>query len=433
MQFECVYRSMCLLLAAVLLVFFHFPPTEAKQSFRSDLAKPPNPVRHSSPTQTDPIEEHLRAAETSQLANNLETAETEYRTVISLGLQKIAASRDSSRAESHLPAAYLATLKDVLANSYHNLGVIYAQKNQYPEASRLFGQAAKWSVHIKDLDRNWGTASFRANEYKTAIAPLRRHAQAHPEDTSARQMLAVCYFMTDDFSKAAELFRPLLESLPNDPSLFYAAGVSMAKSGDSRTAESLFQRMLAQNPDSAQVHLFLGQARAGKGEDAEALKEFARALELNPNLPEVHYSAGKIYSQQGNLEDAEKEFRAELEVNPNDAPAEYRLGHVLLLEDKGEDAVKVLSEAVRQRPRDVDALYELGRAFLKKGDPLSAAQRLEKAIRIKPEQSYMYYQLSLAYRAQGRLKEANAALQHYQELQQKKLREKQALDAKDPG
>src|SRR5262249_37106342 len=101
MQFGCVYRSMCLLLAAVLLIFFHFPPTDAKQSLRSDLAKPPNPVRHSSPTQdanprTDPIEEHLRAAETSQLANNLETAETEYRTVISLGLQKIAASRDIS-------------------------------------------------------------------------------------------------------------------------------------------------------------------------------------------------------------------------------------------------------------------------------------------------------------------------------------------------
>jgi tetratricopeptide (TPR) repeat protein len=332
-----------------------------------------------------------------------------------------------------VPREYLARLQEALGNAYHNLGVIYAQSSHYLEAAHLFSEAAKWSPNIKALDRNWGTASFRANEYKIAITPLERHARTNPQDTSARQMLALSYFMTDDLPKAAETFRPLLATLPDNPSLLYAAGISMAKSGDSKAATDLFNRMLVQNPSAAEVHLFLGQAHAAQKEDADALKSFSRALELNPKLPEAHYSAGKIHLRQGNLEQAEKEFREELQVNPGDAPSEFRLGHVLLLQHKSAEAIETLADVVRQRPEDADALYELGKAQLEKGDPAAATDLLEKAIRLKPEQSHMYYQLSLAYRRQGRAKDGETALQQYEKLRQKKTAAPSESDTEKPN
>src|ERR1051325_5566698 len=438
MLFQLVYRFKCVFLPALLFLTFPVLQAQAQDSTASAPAQPHKPIHRptsastNSNQQIDPIEEHFRAAEKSQLTNDLNTAESEYRKVISLAVQKLAVRRGHSRDESGLPTAYLAALKEMLGNAYHNLGVIYAQNSRYSEASQLFAQAAKRSPHIKDLDRNWGTASFRANEYKTAIAPLQRHVRVYPLDTSALQMLAVCYFMTDNFSRAAAAFRPLLPTLPNEPNLLYAAGVSFAKSGDSQTARNLYQRMLAQNPDSAEVHLFMGQAHAAQREDADALKEFSWAVELNPKLPEAHYSAGKVYLQQGNLEEAEKEFRAELEVNPDDAPTEYRLGHVLLAQSKMDEAVSLLSEVVRQRPEDADALYELGKALLEKGELVAAAERLEKAIHLKPEQPHMYYQLSLVYRREGRIKDADAALHQYQKLQQKKFPNKNSADARSP-
>jgi tetratricopeptide (TPR) repeat protein len=408
--FQSAFRSKCFLFGALLTAFFPFPAN--------------------SQAQEDPVEEHYRAAVTAQVSNDLNSAEAEYRRVISVGTQRLAKARQEG--SQKIPPAYLASLKEVLGNAYHNLGVIYAQREKYPEAAHLFGEAAKWSKNIQDLDRNWGTASFRANEFKTAIPPLQRHARVNPEDTSARQMLAMCYFMTDDFSKAAEAFRPLLTDLRDDPSLLYAAGISMAKSGDSRTAENLFQRMLAQNPNSAEVHLFMGQAHAAQNENADALKEFSRALELNAKLPEAHYSAGKVLLLQGNMEEAEKEFRAELELNRGDAPTEFRLGHVLLAQHKVDEAVEVLADVARQRPKDADARYELGKALLEKGEPLPATGELEKAIRLKPEQPHMYYQLSLAYRRQGRVKEAQVALQRYQKLQQEKFPNKTVPDPENP-
>jgi tetratricopeptide (TPR) repeat protein len=408
-------------IAGLLLCQFPFPVSGSRAPELTQQSHEAVPAHTKAQPQTDPVELHFRAAESSQLANDLSTAEAEYQRVISLASQKLAASGNRSHGEGSLPAAPSGALREMLANAYHNLGVIYAQGNRYSEAAELFAKAARLGVPIADLDRNWATASFRASDYKTAIPALRRHLHAHIQDTSARQMLAVCYFMTDDFSRAAAVFRALLPTLPDDPSLLYAAGISLAKSGDSKTAGGLFQRMVTQNPDSPEAHLFLGQAHAAQKEDSEALKEFSRAIDLNPKLPQAHYSAGRIYLQAGDLKEAESEFRAELAVNPSDAPTEYRLGHILLEQYKEiDEAISFLSDAVRQRPQDADAGYELGKAFLQKGDAAAASEQIEKAIRLRPE-PHMYYQLSLAYRRQDKVKEADAALQKYQDLLRKKF------------
>ena len=326
----------------------------------------------------------------------------------------------SSANTPEVPRQYLAGLHEALGNAYHNLGVIQAQRGAYSEAARFFAEAAKWSPGIKALDRNWGIASFRANQYEMAVAPLERHLRANPEDSNSRQMLGLSYFMTKNYAKAAETFRPILSTLPDNPSLLYAAGASLAKTGDSAGASEIFRRMLVQNPNAAEVHLFLAQAHAQNKEDDEALTEFARAVELNPKLPEANYGRGMIRLRQGKLEQAEADFRAELAANPADPSAEYRLGHVLLLQHKQAEAIELLTDVVRQKPNDADPYYELGKALLEKGDLKPATDRLETAVRLGPEQPNAYYQLSLAYRRQGRAQDAETTLRQYERLRQKK-------------
>ncbi len=332
-----------------------------------------------------------------------------------------------------VPREYLAGLQDALGNAYHNLGVIYAQRNAYPEAARLFAEASKWSPGIKSLDRNWGVASFRAHQYEMAVDPLDRHLRTDPQDSDARQMLALSYFMIKKYAKAAEAFRPILAQLPGNPSLLYAAGISLANSGDSVEASEIFRRMLAQNPNAAEVHLFLGQAHAQNTEDEEALNEFSRALELNPKLPEANYGRGMIHLRQGKMEQAEADFRAELAANPVDASSEYRLGYVLLAQHKQAEAIELLTDVIRQKPMDAEPYYELGKALLEKGDLKPATERLETAIRLEPDQPYAYYQLSLAYRRQGRAQDAETTLRQYENLRHKKAPAPSERDTEKPN
>src|SRR5207245_144953 len=131
-----------------------------------------------------------------------------------------------------IPAEYVAGLKEALGNAYHNLGVILAQRSQYAEAANLFAEAAKWSTSIKALDKNWGTASFRANQYSMAIAPLERHMLADPQDSNARRMLAFSSVITENFPKAAATVWPILRALTTHSSLLYAAVIAQQKSVD---------------------------------------------------------------------------------------------------------------------------------------------------------------------------------------------------------
>ena len=317
-----------------------------------------------------------------------------------------------------IPPRYIDGLKEALGNAYHNLGVILAQRSQYAEASLLFSEAAKWAPRIKSLDRNWGIAAFRAQQYQAAIEPLQRQVNARPEDSTARQMLALSYFMVEDFTKASANFRPILSTIENNPSLSYAAGVSLAKTGDARGASELFQKMLASNPNAAEVHLFLAQAYADQKQDEDAGKEFARAIELNPKLAGAHYGAGMLEFRKGNLDGAERYFRDELALNPGDVSTEFRLGYVLLTKRKTAEAIELLSAVVQQKPEDADARYELGKAMLEHGDLKAAIASLEKAKRLEPREPYAYYQLSLAYRRDGRVTEADASLREYERLKQ---------------
>lgn len=375
-------------------------------------------------TALDKLGEHDEARRESEIAKRVETAQGDSpakpSVIPSNDLRAAMKPQGSAQLTPRIPPAYIAGLKEAIGNSYHNLGVILAQRSQYPEASALFANAAKWSPGIKALDRNWGAAAFRAQQFKEAIEPLARHVAAQPQDAAALQMLALSYFMTEDNAKAAATFRPVLNDLPDNPGLLYAAGVSLAKSGDAKAAGEIFQRMIARNPDSAEVHLFLAQAYADEKEDEKALDEFAKAIGLNPKLPEANYGAGMIQLRKGNLESAEQYFRTELAVNPGDVSSEYRLGYVLMAQRKPAEAIGLLTDVVKNKPNDADAHYELGKALLENGDFKPAIARLENAVRLKPEEPFAYYQLSLAYRRDGRNDDAESTLRKYERLKQQR-------------
>jgi tetratricopeptide (TPR) repeat protein len=315
-------------------------------------------------------------------------------------------------------AEYVRQISALLGEAYDNLGVIDARAGRYADASAEFSQAAHWNSGIQGLDRNWGTAAFRANQFDQAISPLERQLRRTPGDPVVREMLGVCYFMSDKFGQAASVFTPALDKLSDNPGVLYAAGVSLVRSGNTKAAAKLFSRMLKDHPNVPQVHLLLGQAHAELAEYPEALAEFSRALELDPKLAEAHYYKGIVRFKQGQMDDAGQEFQAELVVNPKMAAAQYQLAVVRLAQHQLDDSVRLLTQVLAETPGNADAHYQLGKALLEKDNVKGAVENFEAAARLQPR-DYTYYQLSLAYRRDGRLPDAKNALAMYERLKRK--------------
>jgi tetratricopeptide (TPR) repeat protein len=312
-----------------------------------------------------------------------------------------------------------ATLADILANAYNNLGVIQARHELYAPATDYFGKASQWNAELPGLDRNYGLAAFRAQRFEEAITPLSRQLAHQSDDTKTRDALGVSYFMTDKFAKTVEVFKSVLENPPDDPGLLYALGVSLVRTGDSANASRIFHRMLEKNPDVAAVHVLLGQAYADQNQYTPAMDEFSRALELDSKIDGAHFGRGLILLHEGKLDDSVQEFRAELSGHPADAKAKYHLAYGLLMQQQKDQAFALLGEVVRDKPDYADAQYQLGKLLLDRGEVKPAIEKLETAVRLDPTKDYSYFQLSVAYRRDGRADDAQRVLQAYQTLKEK--------------
>jgi tetratricopeptide (TPR) repeat protein len=308
-------------------------------------------------------------------------------------------------------------LSEVLAQAYHNLGVIAAQAGNLAAALERFDAAALWKPDLDGLDRNRGIVAFRANLYDKAVAPLARQLKAHPEDALARRMLGVSFYLTRDFPKAVETLKPLADTITDDAELAYAYAVSLVQLADNKNASAVFLRLAARYPKDAQARAYAAQGFMLTGDYERALAEFRAISTLDPRAPQAHYNAGQSLIRLNRLDEAEREFRQELALNPSDEASKYHLAYVLL-EQKREtaEALSLLREVVAARPDYADARYQLGKALIEQGDVAGAIENLEAAARAEPKKEYVHYQLSIAYRRASRTTEAERELQLYKEL-----------------
>jgi tetratricopeptide (TPR) repeat protein len=325
---------------------------------------------------------------------------------------------NSEPKDARAEAEYTKSMSVLLAQAYHNLGVIDARASRYIQAVEEFSQAAKWDPTVSGLDHNWGVAAFRAQKYDEASGPLERELRREPNDRSIREMLGLCYYMADKFAESAETFRPVLDELSDNAGLLYAAGVSLVRSGDPKSGARVFSRMLEKDQNVPAVHLMLGEAYAQEQDYPQALSEFARTLQLDPHTAEAHYGSGMVALKQGKLDTSADEFQQELLVNVGYIPAEYQLGYVRLQMHQTDSAIPLLQDVIRRQPNHSDAHYELGKALLEQGNVKDAVQNLETSIRQHPT-DYAYYQLSIAYRREGRPNDAEQAMLNYQKLRPK--------------
>ena len=310
-----------------------------------------------------------------------------------------------------------AKLSEVLAQAYHNLGVIAVQQGRAAEGVERFAAAAEWKPDLAGLDRNWGIVSFRAAQYERAVPPLSRHLQARPDDALARRMLGVSHYLTGNFRQAVETLRPLEPAITGDPELAYAYGVSLVRLADNRAATALFTRLAAEHSKAPQARLYAAQGFMMIGDYEGALREYRAVAQLDAGVRQAHFNAGLSLIRLNRLEEAEDEFRQELLLNPSDEVSKYHLAYVLL-ERKQQiaEAVTLLKKAIAARPDYADARYRLGKTLTEQGDVAGAIEHLEAAARAEPSKDYIRYQLSIAYRRASRSADADRELQLYREL-----------------
>jgi len=338
------------------------------------------------------------------------------------GIDALHAARLDAAAEAFAQSAHLAPR---FAPAYLNLGLVREQQGRHQEAIAALQSAIAIKPTLRGANLFLGIAEYRLNHFEEAAKALEAETRASPEDAKAWMWLGIDLLAAKRPTDAAEALNKAAKLSPDDVDILYHRGRALLLS-----SRQSYEHMFKVDPDSWRVHQVLAQGAAESERDSDAVQEYQAAVAKAPHEPGLHQSLATELWRMGKLGEAQAEYRRELEIDPNNTLATYQLGCLLVETSAASEGKPMIEEAMKQDPNLPIANFYLGRADMQLGNDEQAIAAFKRMLAMQPDaetELQSYYQLSRLYRRQHHAAEAQEALNHFKELEEKGRQQKSDL------
>jgi tetratricopeptide (TPR) repeat protein len=301
-----------------------------------------------------------------------------------------------------------------LAPAYNNLGMLYFNEHDYPQAAAALARGLALNPHMTGAEAMLGMSYLEMGDAAKAIAPLEGAVRAGAADKQVEMALARAELATGDNEKAAATLQDYTKEHPKDEQAWYLLGKAYLQ-----LSESALGRVSAINPNSVYAHEIAGEVDASMHNYQGALVEYKKAVDAAPGQPGVHMHMADAYWELNEWDSAQKEYRAELANAPHNCQASWKLGNSILEANGAPDeALTAENTAVTECPGLVQARVDRARALIKLNRAVEAMPDLELALKQAPDEPSVHFLLAQVYRAQGHREEATQQMQTYVQLKQ---------------
>jgi tetratricopeptide (TPR) repeat protein len=293
-----------------------------------------------------------------------------------------------------------------------------AGKGRLDQAMNILNQLATETPEPAGVERLRGIIFYQKNEFPQAGAAFAKAVAQDAGDHESLEMEGMSLFRQgrpQDALPYLERAKTAVQSTNIDPE--YVLGLCYADAGRYDDARHAFAEQYGFKPDSAEAYLLAGRLFLRRELKQQAAAQAQKALELDPNLPLAHQLLGEAALAGGDLPTAIKELEAERAINPLDPELYGRLGDAYLRAGQYDDAQRALNRAVLLEPYSTEPYILLGETFLRLKDPIQALQYLAHAEKMDPSNYITHNLLGQAYKATGQLAEANREFKLVVEIQ----------------
>jgi tetratricopeptide (TPR) repeat protein len=251
------------------------------------------------PTLTPEIEEQLKIAQDAEKNKDYERSAGAYRKILKIQPQ--------------------------WALIHQSLGVVRHLQNKYPEAILSFETALKLDPKLWGSYLFLGMDYYRTNQFPRAIPALQQALQLNPEmaELEVRFWLGSSFLALEQFDKAIEQFRRLVELKPRDLEAFYVLAQTY-----SRYSTALYKEIGDINKESAEAHRLQAEWYVSQDKLDQAIDEYQQVAGLRPQWEGVHLELGNLFLKQEKLTKASQELEKELKLSPNDTTVQLQLSAI---------------------------------------------------------------------------------------------------------
>ena len=297
------------------------------------------------------------------------------------------------------------------------LGVIAAQRGDFPDAENLLRHALKLNPDYVDAHINLGNLLQQVKRLYEAEASYRRVLEMQPNYPNAHYNLGILLVEAKRLREAEASFRRALELKPDYVDAHNNLGSLLQQDNRLPEAEASYSRALELNPDYVDAHNNLADLFLQTNRLPEAEAAYRRVLELKPDYVDAHFNLGNLLMEANRLSDAESSYRRALEMKPDYASVHNNLGNLLIKSKRLPEAEVCYRRALELQPDFASAHHNLGSLLMGVKRLHEAEESFRRVLELQPDFAGAYNNLGVLLVDANRLPEAEAFYRRALELQ----------------
>lgn len=196
--------------------------------------------------------------------------------------------------------------------AHQGLGIVYANRKDYPLALRHFQEAMRLRPEIPEAKTSAGIVLRLLGRAQEAAALWGEVLQADPDHPQANANLGQLRYEEGDRAEAIRLFRRALLRDAGSAWIHGSLGRILAETGRFEEGIAEIQEAIRLDPRHFETQSALGDALWDAGRKLEALPHYEKALEIQSNyfiqreLPRIEFRLSQALAEEGKLEAAKE-------------------------------------------------------------------------------------------------------------------------------
>ncbi len=250
----------------------------------------------------------------------------------------------------------------------------FGRGQDYRSEVALWQATVLTSPHKARVHYELGRAYLNSGSADQAEKTLTATLDLDPKHFRARIELGRIHLQRQDYSRALEAFKELLQQGVNDPSINYLTGYSLLKLDQSKQAVPYLEKAVKKRPGSAPWQVTLARAYHQSRRLNESLNHYRTSLQINPDQPMVHNEMGLVFWDMKSFFFADASFQKAYQQDDQYVEALNNLVSSSMLFKEYDQAMAYLNRLLKINPEDDNArqLLIAAQRFQKQEPPPSA-------------------------------------------------------------
>ncbi len=296
-----------------------------------------------------------------------------------------------------------------------NLGLIYAKKGMFDEASVELARALA-AKPDPDCQREMGKILARYKVYPLALYYLTEASALLKNDSEIPVATGDIYAATGEPDKALEQYRRALSINQGDEKAHIGIAAILIDRNNLDDALAELKKAEMISPQNLQTHLMMASVYEKKGEDKLAEYEYMMGGKARMNRP-VSLTSGESAPVPEDFDRAVAQLRSEIRKRPEKAVQNYeRLGNLYKTAGKDAEAIAAYKDAIYYKSTNSDTYLNLGILYEKQGALDEAVVAYKQAVKIRPDNADARLRLAEIRNDRGFLQEAVEQYSEYLKL-----------------